>query len=218
MTDPEPRSPPVVPPPAAEEWSRAVTVYVSNLPYSETEQTVRALFEPFGRVLKALMKRDRWSLEFQGTAFVAMDSRDAATAAIKALNGAEYRGVRLRVEPAVRPYDPNYRRSREPRSPPRRQSPPRRSPPRYGHDFDRERLFKRRDDPSMYDYRDRDRAISDARRAPERYRYREDDFDRYRYREGDFDRYRYREDDFGRYRYREDDFDRYRDREGDFDR
>jgi RNA recognition motif-containing protein len=163
---------------AANDWSRAVTVYVSNLPSSETEQTVGALFQPFGRVLKALMKRDRWSFEFQGTAFVAMDSRDAATAAIAALNGTDYRGARLRVEPAVRQYDPNYRRDREPRSPPRRRSSPRRSPPRYADDFDRDRPVRRRDGPPIYDYRDRDRPAYEPRRGPERYRYREDEFDR----------------------------------------
>jgi RNA recognition motif-containing protein len=132
---------------------------VSSIPLRDTEAEVQRLFEPFGKVLKVYFKRDRASLEFQGTAFVAMESHDAGRAAIEKLNGAPYKAVKLRVEESRRPYDPNYRRPHRGRSPRRwdRSPPPyRRSPP----------PMRRRRDSDSDDDSYRRREV--RRRPPER--------------------------------------------------
>jgi hypothetical protein len=73
-------APPV--PTRSGDWADAITLYVSNILLQVTESEVQKLFEPFGKVLKVYFKRDRTSLEFQGTAFVTMESHDAGQAAI----------------------------------------------------------------------------------------------------------------------------------------
>jgi RNA recognition motif-containing protein len=82
-------------------------IYVGNLSFNTTEETMRGLFEQYGEVLSARVITDRMTGRSRGFGFVEMEN-DGADAAIEALNGVEFEGRALRV---------NEARPREPRAP-----------------------------------------------------------------------------------------------------
>ncbi len=75
------------------------TIYVGNLPFSATEQDVRAMFEQHGDVSSVSLVSDRGTGRPCGFCFVEMPD-DAAPAAIAAVNGQPLQGRPLRVNPA----------------------------------------------------------------------------------------------------------------------
>ena len=75
------------------------TIYVGNLPFSATEQDVRALFEAHGTVESVKLINDRETGRPRGFGFVDMP-QDAAQAAIQAMNGRDLNGRPLRVNEA----------------------------------------------------------------------------------------------------------------------
>jgi RNA recognition motif-containing protein len=75
------------------------TLYVGNLPFSATEDDVRAAFESHGEVLSVSLVNDRETGRPRGFAFVEM-ADVAADAAIAALDGQPLLGRPLRVNPA----------------------------------------------------------------------------------------------------------------------
>jgi RNA recognition motif-containing protein len=74
-------------------------IYVGNLPFSATEQDLRAVFAPHGEVLSVSIVADRDTGRPRGFAFVEM-ADEAAEAAIAAVNGQALDGRPLRVNPA----------------------------------------------------------------------------------------------------------------------
>lgn len=74
-------------------------LYVGNLPFTATEDSVRALFAPHGTVEKLSLINDRDTGSPRGFGFVEMENADAARA-IQALNGADFGGRPLRVNEA----------------------------------------------------------------------------------------------------------------------
>ena len=74
-------------------------LYVGNLPFSATEESVRALFSKHGTVEKVSLITDRETGRPRGFGFVEMSSADAARA-IQALNGVDLGGRPLRVNEA----------------------------------------------------------------------------------------------------------------------
>lgn len=74
-------------------------LYVGNLPFTATEDGVRALFAPHGSVQKISMITDRDSGRPRGFAFVEM-SNDDAVRAMQALNETDFEGRALRVNEA----------------------------------------------------------------------------------------------------------------------
>jgi RNA recognition motif-containing protein len=74
-------------------------IYVGNLPFSATEDSVRALFSKHGTVEKVSLITDRDTGRPRGFGFVEMSSADAARA-IQALNGTDLGGRPLRVNEA----------------------------------------------------------------------------------------------------------------------
>jgi RNA recognition motif-containing protein len=74
-------------------------IYVGNLPFSATEESVRALFSKHGTVEKVSLITDRDTGRPRGFGFVEMSSADAARA-IEALNGTDLGGRPLRVNEA----------------------------------------------------------------------------------------------------------------------
>jgi RNA recognition motif-containing protein len=78
----------------------AKKLYVGNIPFSATEEDLRALFERHGGVGSVNVITDRETGRPRGFAFVEMNDADAAEAAIRALDGSEMGGRTLRVNEA----------------------------------------------------------------------------------------------------------------------
>ena len=74
-------------------------IYIGNLPFETTEEEVRRLCSPFGKVKSVAMIRDRDSGRFRGFCFVELEPA-AAAAAISALNGQEVAGRKIKVSQA----------------------------------------------------------------------------------------------------------------------
>lgn len=74
-------------------------LYVGNLPFSATEDSVRALFSKHGTVENVSLITDRETGRPRGFGFVEMSSADAARA-MQALNGTDLGGRPLRVNEA----------------------------------------------------------------------------------------------------------------------
>jgi len=75
-------------------------LYVGNLSYDTTEDTLRTLFAEFGEVQSVNVITDRDTGRSKGFAFVEMASEQAAEAAIQALNGQQQDGRALTVNEA----------------------------------------------------------------------------------------------------------------------
>jgi RNA recognition motif-containing protein len=76
-------------------------LYVGNLSYQTTEDTLRAAFEQDGRkVLEVKIVTDRDTGQPRGFAFVEMSSPAEAQAAIAAMDGQQLDGRTLRVNEA----------------------------------------------------------------------------------------------------------------------
>jgi cold-inducible RNA-binding protein len=80
--------------------SRSVRLYVGNLPFSVSESEVEDMFRQIGVVESTNLVTDRDTGRSRGFAFVEMDSREAAEAAIAELNGREIDGRALTVNEA----------------------------------------------------------------------------------------------------------------------
>jgi RNA recognition motif-containing protein len=74
-------------------------LYISNLPGNTPEGDVRDLFAPYGQVHSVRLIVDRATGQLRGFGFVEMDEA-AASSAIAALNGADFRGRELQVNDA----------------------------------------------------------------------------------------------------------------------
>lgn len=74
-------------------------IYVGNLPFTATEDEVRALFASHGTVESVALPTDRDTGRPRGFGFVQMSSSDAAKA-ISAVNGQSLGGRSLRVNEA----------------------------------------------------------------------------------------------------------------------
>ena len=75
-------------------------IFVGNLSFSVTEQTLRSLFEAYGAVGRVNLVTDRDSGQPRGFAFVEMTNNAEAEKAIGALNGREVEGRTLNVNEA----------------------------------------------------------------------------------------------------------------------
>ena len=75
-------------------------LYVGNLSYDTTENDLEDLFAPHGTVVSSELIQDRATGKSRGFGFVTMETREAAQAAITALNGTELHGRALTVNEA----------------------------------------------------------------------------------------------------------------------
>jgi len=75
-------------------------IYVGNLNYNTTEDSLRNLFAEHGTVEEVHVPTDRESGRPRGFAFVTMPNQNEAHAAIAALNGADCEGRKLNVNEA----------------------------------------------------------------------------------------------------------------------
>jgi hypothetical protein len=74
-------------------------LYIGNLPFSATEESVRAAFSAHGTVETLSLITDRMTGQPRGFGFVEMSSADASRA-IQAMNGADFGGRALKVNEA----------------------------------------------------------------------------------------------------------------------
>jgi len=81
------------------EYSEVTKLYVGNLPFTATEDSVRALFAPHGSVDKISLITDRDTGRPRGFGFVEMSNADASRA-MQALNGTDFEGRSLKINEA----------------------------------------------------------------------------------------------------------------------
>lgn len=78
----------------------STNLFVGNLSFSTTNDTLRSAFEPFGEVTSANVITDRDTGRSRGFGFVEMSSTEAANTAIEELDGSEIDGRRVNVNVA----------------------------------------------------------------------------------------------------------------------
>ena len=80
-------------------------IYVGNLPFSATNESLSEMFASFGKVDSSKIVTDRDTGRSKGFGFVEMSDASEADAAIEKLNGADFGGRSLTVNEA-RPMEP----------------------------------------------------------------------------------------------------------------
>jgi cold-inducible RNA-binding protein len=75
-------------------------IFVGNLDFGATEDTIRSLFEAYGTVERVSLMTDRDTGRSRGFAFVEMTDSEEADRAITALNGSNVGGRALNVNEA----------------------------------------------------------------------------------------------------------------------
>ena len=80
-----------------------VRLYVGGLPYSTTEEELRALFAQAGTVESVSIITDRYSGQSRGFGFVEMATSQEAQAAIRQINGTTLGGRTVLVDEARSP-------------------------------------------------------------------------------------------------------------------
>lgn len=83
----------------------AAKLFVGNLPYSITSDSLKAAFEKVGKVVDSNIVMDKMTGRSRGFGFVEMSSDDEAKKAIAELNGTEVDGRKIFVSEA-RPQAP----------------------------------------------------------------------------------------------------------------
>ena len=77
-----------------------MSIYVGNLPYEVTQDDLSNVFSEYGAVKRIQLPTDRETGRLRGFGFVEMETEAAETAAIEALDGAEWMGRSLKVNKA----------------------------------------------------------------------------------------------------------------------
>ena len=95
-----------------------MNIYVGNLPYSATENSLRDLFEGYGQVATSKIVTDKFTGSSRGFGFIEMPNDSEAQKAIDELNGKDFEGRKIVVNES-RPREANNSYSRDNR-PPRR--------------------------------------------------------------------------------------------------
>ncbi len=77
-----------------------MNIYVGNLSWETTDETIRKAFESFGQVTSARIIKDKYNGQSRGFGFVEMSVQAQAQAAITSLNGKELMGKQISVNEA----------------------------------------------------------------------------------------------------------------------
>lgn len=77
-----------------------MSIYVGNLSYQVTQEDLSAVFAEYGTVKRVQLPTDRETGRLRGFAFVEMENDAEETAAIEALDGAEWMGRDMKVNKA----------------------------------------------------------------------------------------------------------------------
>lgn len=77
-----------------------MSIYVGNLSYDVTEENLKQAFGEYGTVNRVQLPTDRETGRLRGFGFVEMGTEAEESAAIEALDGAEWMGRNLKVNKA----------------------------------------------------------------------------------------------------------------------
>lgn len=77
-----------------------MSIYVGNLSYEVTQDELSEVFAEYGTVKRVQLPTDRETGRLRGFAFVEMGTEEEESAAIEALDGAEWMGRDLKVNKA----------------------------------------------------------------------------------------------------------------------
>src|SRR6476469_4858685 len=77
-----------------------MSIYVGNLSYQVTQEDLNGVFAEYGTVKRVQLPTDRETGRMRGFGFVEMSTDAEETAAIEALDGAEWMGRDLKVNKA----------------------------------------------------------------------------------------------------------------------
>jgi len=77
-----------------------MNLYVANLPYETTESEFEAAFEPYGRITRVTIVKDRDTGRSRGFGFIEFQDKDAGQQALSEMNGADFNGRALVVDQA----------------------------------------------------------------------------------------------------------------------
>ncbi len=75
-------------------------LYVGNLPFSATEDSLKQVFAQFGTVESVNVITDRYTGQSKGFGFIELANKSEADAAIDKMNGSEMDGRTLKVSEA----------------------------------------------------------------------------------------------------------------------
>jgi cold-inducible RNA-binding protein len=75
-------------------------IFVGNLDFAATEDSIRSLFQPYGAIESVRVAKDRDTGRSRGFAFVEMTDATEADRAIEALNGTDLGGRSLNINEA----------------------------------------------------------------------------------------------------------------------
>lgn len=124
-------------------------LYVGNLSYSTTEETLKTLFSNYADVASVSIAKDRFTQQSKGFGFVEIEDEIKAQRAIGGMNGKDVDGRRIRVSEAVEKPRQEKRdggfggyREREERNFSDEYKDERRG---YGRDYDGDRFSRRND-------------------------------------------------------------------------
>lgn len=77
-----------------------MSIYVGNLSYEVTQDSLTEVFAEYGNVKRVQLPTDRETGRLRGFGFVEMETETEESAAIEALDGAEWMGRDLKVNKA----------------------------------------------------------------------------------------------------------------------
>lgn len=75
-------------------------IYVGNLNYNTTEESLKEEFSAFGEVESVVIIKDKFSGKSKGYGFVGFSTEEGALKAIEKMNGVEFEGRKIRVNTA----------------------------------------------------------------------------------------------------------------------
>jgi cold-inducible RNA-binding protein len=79
----------------------AKKLFVGNLPFTMTDDSLMQIFSAYGKVISANVVFDKFSHRSKGFAFVEFETEDEAKAAMQALDGSEQEGRNIAVKEAL---------------------------------------------------------------------------------------------------------------------
>jgi RNA recognition motif-containing protein len=77
-----------------------VTIYIGNLSYQVTKESLKDVFEEYGPVKSIVLPVDRETGKVRGFGFVELENQNDEDKAIDTLDGAEWMGRTLKVNKA----------------------------------------------------------------------------------------------------------------------